>query len=102
MSAVVCAPQWTATSSLPAQVAEEEVGDPLPLRQREEDPLPRRPHRQDSVQPTGREEADQGLERLLVEARPAVAEWRHSSGQSALDHCANLMLRDDELASDRA
>ena len=102
VSVVVWAPQWTATSSRPAHAAEEEIRHPPPLGQREEDAFTGRPHGQDPVEAPRGQEPGERLERVLVQCRPTVAEWRHGGCESALDHEANLMLRGDELASEHS
>ena len=86
VSAVVWAPQWTATSSRPRQRLQVELGGPAPLLGGEEDPLPRRPQREDPVEPSRGEEVRNGPERVLVQARAAVAKRRHRRGQGTVDH----------------
>ena len=87
MAAVVCAPAWTITSS---GALDEQLGDALPLLDLEEDPLPRRPEREQTVQPAGRQELDQGAESVLVEGRAAVLQRRCGGGERPVSHDGNV------------
>ena len=71
MASVVCAPQWTITSSGPS---EEELGDAHPLVGVQQDPLAGRAEREDAVEPAAVEEVEVGREDSLVEREPTVAE----------------------------
>ena len=68
-----------------AAPCDEELGDPLPLLDAEEDPLPRRPEREQAVQPAGREELDQRARkrpRRGTRRRPSAAlRRRRASGE---------------------
>jgi hypothetical protein len=61
----------------------EALGDPLALGDREQDPLARRPEREQAADARGGEEVDVRLDRLLVDRRPAVAERRERCRQCA-------------------
>jgi hypothetical protein len=102
VSAVVWAPQWTATSSRPRQGLQVKLGGQAPLLDGEEDPLPRRPQREDPVEPARGEEVRDGPERVLVQARATVTKRRHRRGQGAVDHAPTLEAETEYLVSSRA
>jgi hypothetical protein len=89
VSAVVCAPQWTATSG----GSHERLGDLLPLRDRKQNPLTGRPEGEDAVEAAVGEEVDIRRDRVEVERRALVAERRHGGGDSARQHAPTLRSR---------
>ena len=85
MSAVVCAPQWTAIWSSSA-ARQEELGHALALLDVEEHSLACRPEREQAVDSVLREELDVGLERILVEHGAAARERCQGSGNGSAEH----------------
>src|SRR4051794_12490427 len=79
-----------------------ELGGPAPLLGSEQDPLPRRPQCKDPVEPARGQEVRNGPERVLVQARAAVAKRRHRCRQSAVDHTPTLEAETGYLVSSRA
>jgi len=69
---------------------QEQVGEPFPLRDGEQDPFARRPHGEKAVQAAGSEEVGEGTDGAVVEGRAPVAQRRHSCGQSTSDHGRTL------------
>src|SRR3970282_42906 len=72
---------------------EPELGRASPLLAREEDPLPRRPLREDPVDPGGGEEVGIGAVGGDVEGRAVVPERGDRSGQGPAQHAATLSSR---------
>jgi hypothetical protein len=67
----------------PAGCVVEALDDPLAFGDREEDPLARRPEREQAADARAGEEIDVRLDGLLVDGRTVVAERRQRRGQSA-------------------
>jgi hypothetical protein len=67
----------------PAGGVVEALGDPLALRDREQDPLARRAQGEQAADARAGEEVDVRLDRVLVDRRPAVAERRERCRQCA-------------------
>ena len=92
VSAVVCAPQCTATWSVRGR-REAELGHPPALLDGEKEALAGRAHGEHPVQAGLGEKREVRLERLLVEGRTAVAKGRERGCERTVDHGGNLKLR---------
>jgi methylglutaconyl-CoA hydratase len=74
----------------PATGINVELRRPPPLFGGEQDPLPRRPQREDPVEPAPDEEVSDRPERVLVQAHTTVAKRRHRRCQGTVDHGGTL------------
>ena len=63
---------------------------PAPLGYGEQDPLARRPEREDAVEAGAREELAERAERPLVEPLAGIGQGRHGRGERPPDHALNL------------
>ena len=73
--------------------SDEELGREPPFRDREQDPLTRRPEREHAVEPSADEEVDVRLDRVLVHRRSFVTQRSQSRGQRASEHAQDTNLR---------
>ena len=90
MSAVVCAPQWTATRRRRSDACRNRSADAAPLLDAEQDPLPRRSQREQSVE-TGRDvEVAERRERVVVERAAVLPQGRDRRGERTSQHGRTL------------
>jgi hypothetical protein len=68
---------------------EEELGRSPPLGRGEQDPLPRRPESQDSVEPGRRQELEIRPEGLLVQGGAIVTQRGDSGGKRSTQHLSD-------------
>jgi hypothetical protein len=67
-----------------------ELCRPHPLLDRQQEALARRPQREQTVKPAGREEVDVGSNSVLVKRLAGVLQRCHSRGQRASQHTPTL------------
>ena len=92
MSAVLCAPQWTATCSCPRQ-ARKSSATRLRSSTSKSTPFARRPEGEQTVDAVRCEKPDVGLEGVFVDLEAAAHERRQRSGDGSVQHRPTVSRR---------